>query len=63
MTVNFKITPDGSVTDVEVMKSVPGLDEEAIRVVKSMDKMWIPAYENGKAVTCTYTLPVSFKLK
>lgn len=63
VTVNFKITPDGSVTDVEVMKSVPGLDEEAIRVVKSMDKMWIPAYENGKAVTCTYTLPVSFKLK
>lgn len=51
------------VTDVEVMKSVPGLDEEAIRVVKSMDKMWIPGYENGKAVTCTYTLPVSFKLK
>lgn len=38
----------------------PVMDEEAIRVVKSMPK-WKPGKQNGKAVKIKYTVPVYIK--
>ncbi len=59
----FVVNKDGSIVDVEVVRSVdPSLDKEAIRVVKAMPK-WKPGQQRGKAVRVKYTLPVSFRLQ
>ena len=61
--VNFVIEPDGSVSNVKVLRGIGGgCDEEAVRVIKSMAK-WKPGKQRGKAVRVTYTLPVNFKLQ
>jgi hypothetical protein len=40
---------------------VQALREEAIRVVRAMPK-WTPGKQNGEAVRCRYSLPVSYRL-
>ena len=61
--ISLVVEKDGSVTDVQVAKSVdPSLDKEAQRVVKSMPH-WIPGKQNGSAVRVKYVVPVSFKLQ
>lgn len=61
--VSFVVERDGSITDVNVAKSVdPSLDKEATRVVKSMPK-WIPGKQNGSAVRVKYNVPVTFRLQ
>ena len=60
--VRFVVGPDGSVSDVEVVKSLnPALDKEAIRAVSEMPK-WVPGHQKGKPVYVYYTLPILFKL-
>ena len=61
--VNFVVEPDGSVSNVKVLRSLGGgCDEEAMRVVKSMPK-WKPGKQRGKPVRVSYILPVNFKLQ
>lgn len=61
--VGFVVEPDGSISGVNVMRSVdPSLDREATRVVKSMPK-WNPGKQNGSAVRVKYTVPVVFRLQ
>ena len=61
--VSFVVEKDGSITDVQVARSVdPSLDKEAQRVVKSMPH-WIPGKQNGSAVRVKYNVPVTFKLQ
>ncbi len=61
--VKFIVEKNGMVTNVETLRQVnPELDNEAIRVVKSMPK-WTPGMHNGKAVRVKYCLPISFRLK
>ena len=61
--VQFVVEPDGSVSNVNVMRSLGGgCDEEAMRVVKSMPK-WKPGKQRGKPVRVSYILPVNFKLQ
>ena len=61
--VNFVVEPDGSVSNVKVMRGIGGgCDEEAVRVIKTMPK-WKPGKQRGKAVRVTYTIPVVFKLQ
>ena len=61
--VTFVVERDGSITDVQVAKSVdPSLDKEAQRVVRSMPR-WIPGKQNGSAVRVKYTVPVTFRLQ
>ena len=60
--VTLVVERDGSITDVEVTKSVdPSLDQEAVRIVKNMPK-WKPGTQNGKTVRVKYTIPVTFRL-
>ncbi len=62
--IEFIVDKDGSVTDVEVRKGVPGgpgLEKEAVRVVKLMPN-WKPGKMSGKPVRVKYMLPVSFRL-
>lgn len=60
--VGFVVERDGSITDVNVMRSVdPSLDREAVRVVKNMPR-WTPGKQNGSAVRVKYQVPVTFRL-
>ena len=60
--ISFIVEKDGSITDLEVIRSVdPLLDAEALRVAKSMPK-WIPGKQNGEAIRVKYTIPITFKL-
>lgn len=60
--VTFVVERDGSISDVEVTKSVdPSLDREAVRVTKSMPR-WKAGMQNGKAVRVKYAMPVEFSL-
>ena len=62
--INFVVNSDGSIQDVEVLKSSSDvyLDKEAVRVVSAMPK-WNPGKQAGKAVRVRFTLPVTFRLK
>lgn len=61
--VSFVVEPDGSVSNVKVLRGIGGgCDEEAMRVVKSMPK-WKPGKQRGKAVRVSYMLPVNFQLQ
>ena len=60
--LQFVVDREGSITDVEVVRSVsPSLDKEAIRVIKKMPK-WTPGTLHGKTVRVRYTLPMMFRL-
>lgn len=57
------IEKDGSIRGPVVVKGVDrDLDQEAIRVVKSMPK-WIPAKNNGEPVRSYYSIPITFRLR
>jgi protein TonB len=58
----FVVNKDGSIDEVEVVRSIDtNLDKEAVRVIKSMPN-WKPGKQNGKPVRVRFTLPVNFKL-
>ena len=60
--VSFIVRKDGTLDGVTVVKSVASLlDQEAVRVVKSMPK-WEPGRHRGEAVNVRYVLPVTFTL-
>ncbi|MCI4668691.1 MAG: energy transducer TonB [Bacteroidia bacterium] len=59
--VRFIIQPDGTLTDVKVMKGIGyGCNEEAIRVVRMMPA-WIPGEIAGRKVPVFSSLAVNFK--
>jgi TonB family protein len=60
--LNFIVEKDGSFSEIKVVRSSGDekLDEEAIRLMKTMPR-WIPGKRNGKSVRCRFTLPISFK--
>ena len=61
--VSFVVEPDGSISNVGVMRGIGGgCDEEAVRVVNSMPK-WNPGKQRGTAVRCSFTVPIIFKLQ
>ena len=60
--VSFKVTAEGKVTDVKVLRGVdPSLDKEAVRVI-SMSPQWTPGRQRNKNVPVRFTFPVTFKL-
>lgn len=60
--LTFIVEQDGSLTDIKVLRGIGhGLDEEAIRVIKSSPK-WTPGKQNGKPVRQQYTVPIQFTL-
>lgn len=63
VTLQFTVNPDGSVSNVKVLRGVDSsLDNEAVRVV-SMSPKWKPGKQRDRAVKVTYTFPVIFQLK
>lgn len=62
--IGFIVEKNGKVKHVKVLRGVaggPGLDAEAVKVVKHMPR-WMPGTLKGTIVRVRYTLPVSFKL-
>ena len=61
--INFVVEPDGSISNVKVLRGIGGgCDEEAVRVVQNMPK-WSPGKQRGKPVRVSYNLPVKFTLQ
>ena len=61
--VQFTIEPDGSLTNIKILRGLdPSLDQEVIRVVSSSPK-WTPGKQRDKAVRVTYQFPVTFQLR
>lgn len=59
----FTVWKDGTIRDIVVLKGVDkSLDKEAIRLIENMPK-WNPGKQRGKAVSCKFTVPVSFRLQ
>ena len=61
--VQFTVEPDGSLSNVNVLKSsgTPSLDAEAVRVVSSSPK-WEPGRQEDKAVRVVYSFPIVFRI-
>jgi len=60
--VNFVVSKTGEISNIKVVRGVdPALDQEAIRVVKSMPK-WEPGEQRGKPVNVSFMLPINFVL-
>ncbi|MCC8070755.1 MAG: energy transducer TonB [Bacteroidales bacterium] len=61
--VRFVVTKDGSVGEVQVLRSKdPDLDKEAVRVVKKLPN-FTPGKMNGHPVNVWFTIPIKFKLQ
>ncbi len=63
--LKFVVNGNGNITDVTVLKGVPGCqecDREAIRVVKSMPN-WKAGKQNGRSVPVFFNLPINFQLR
>ena len=62
VTLSFVVERDGSIAQIEVMRSpAEELSKESIRVVQTMPK-WKPGKQRGKAVRVKYVLPITFRL-
>jgi protein TonB len=60
--VEFMVQTDGSLTDARVVKKLgSGLDDEALRLIRSAPK-WEPATFQGKPIKQKMVLPVLFQL-
>ncbi|MCW3124525.1 MAG: TonB family protein [Bacteroidetes bacterium] len=60
--VGFVVLEDGTLSDIQVKKSVStGIDKEAVRVVKLLPK-FNPGKQQGKPVKVSFMLPIMFKL-
>ena len=63
--VKFVVNEDGSISDIQLLRKsaeFKDLDEEAIRVVKSMPN-WEPGKKEGKPVKVYFNLPIVFKFR
>ena len=60
--VSFIVEPDGSISNVKLVRSVDAnLDREALRVVSEMPN-WTPGKQGGNKVRVRYSLPIAFRL-
>jgi protein TonB len=60
--LSFVIEKDGSLSNIEVVRSAGyGFDEEAVRVLK-LAKPWKPGKQNGQPVRVKYNIPINFQL-
>ena len=63
VTLSFTVMPDGSLSNISVLRGVDKeLDKEALRVVSSSPR-WEPGRQRDRAVPVTYTFPVVFSLR
>lgn len=60
--VEFEIKKDGSISNVNILKSPDKLlSEEVVRIMETAPA-WIPGKQDGVPVSIKYSMPISFKL-
>ena len=60
--VRFIVERNGSISDAQIARRLEAtMDTAALEVIETMPD-WIPARDNGKAIRCRYSVPVTFKL-
>ncbi|MCC2546222.1 TonB family protein [Hymenobacter sp. BT175] len=61
--VAFVVDQDGQATNIRVAKSLsPATDEEAVRVISQLSR-FRPGQQDGKPVSVSYTVPISFAIR
>ncbi len=60
--VQFRIDEKGNIGQVRARAPHPRLEQEAVRVIKSLPKMK-PGKQRGKPVGVMYSLPIAFKVQ
>lgn len=62
--VTFVVNKVGEVVGSEVTRGVdPDIDAEALRVVNSTSRQWVPGKYEGKPISIKYTIPINFILQ
>jgi len=62
--VSFIVEKDGSMTSIKVLRDPGyGMGDEAVRVIKTIDKKWTPGVYQGEKVRASYTLPIAINVK
>ena len=60
--IRFVVQRDGSITDLKILRGVSKeIDNEALRVLAICPK-WKPGMQKGRAVRCSYVVPITFSL-
>ena len=63
MYVSFTVNPRGEVIDVKIVKGLgSGLDEETLRAIKTLPR-FIPGKQNGREVSVSFTVPVTYRIQ
>ncbi|MBB6501753.1 energy transducer TonB [Pedobacter cryoconitis] len=63
VTVEFSVAKNGDVFTPKIINGLGyGCDEAAVNAILKSPR-WIPGFENGKAVTSTFQIDVSFKIE
>ena len=61
--VEFDVSKQGKIANAKVVRGQDKhLKAEALRLVNSMPDL-IPAMHRGKAINCTFEIPISFTLE
>jgi protein TonB len=62
--VSFTVLSSGKIDNIIIKRGVGfGLDDEAIRVIKSTDAKWLSAKSDGKDIDSTVMIPIKFNVK
>lgn len=63
--VGFQFSTKGEVKNISLYRKTDSelLNEEALRLIKSLPKIAKPAYKDGKPVAVQYVIPINFKIK
>lgn len=61
--LGFVVEPDGSISNLKILRGIGGgCEDEALRVVQMMPK-WKPGRQQGHEVRVQFTLPIKFTLQ
>jgi len=61
--IQFVVEPDGSLSDIQVLRGPGGgLNEAAVEVLQKYPQKWKPGKQRGKAVPVYFNLPIKFTL-
>jgi len=64
VTVQFVVDETGNVSQAKVVRGIGGgCDQEAMRVVGTMNGKWKPGKQRGRPVKVWFTLPIAFQLQ
>lgn len=61
--LTFVVEKDGSITDIKASGGNTGFNNEAVRVISSINTRWTPAKINGQAVRYRFRLPLTMNFE